>query len=645
MTKLFRKFNSLSHQIIIFVFVFIFLLLAVSTLLTRVLMSRVMFRSAEENMEYLANQNIFQIETRLKKIQAHAQDLMYLVSQNSSTSPIIETYIYKLLKANPEIDALCLAWEPASPNSPPLAAIYAYANDRQVLHTYENRDYLYKDWFCIPILNNKEYWSEPWFEDKVVKHMVSSFSIPFITTTGTKGIIRIDLPLSYFQRMILPPRFKTEGYAFLITHHGTLVTHPADSLVMNESIFSLAQTHNDMQLRQIGKDMVNGGSGFEELKGSKFTKNKWIYYAPMISNSWSLGIVIFDRVVYQDLNTLFLINSLIAVLAFIILAFVIYARTTHINQPLKALIDSAEQIGAGNFDAEIPKPSSITEISMLEDALKSMQTSLKDYVKNLRQTTEEKNKIQTEVRFASEIQRNLIPKLDNPLNNTTELRIHGILEPAREVGGDLYDYFMIEEDRFCFVIADVLGKGIAASMSMVMVSTMIRSLSKQFNSVGKTLKELNLFLCENNLEANFVTMIMGVINLRTGELEFSNAGHVPLYIRKANRRVVKYADTHSTALGIFPNLNIISDSIQLDLGDEIILITDGITEAMSKNEAFFGYQRLENILEELTVSKPEYTAKSILNGVRSFSGKDHQSDDITILVIDFIHPKRKLGRI
>ncbi len=124
-------------------------------------------------------------------------------------------------------------------------------------------------------------------------------------------------------------------------------------------------------------------------------------------------------------------------------------------------------------------------------------------------------------------------------------------------------------------------------------------------------------------------------------LEYTNAGHVPLYIRKLSHRIVKYAETHCTALGVFNQLSINSDIIQLDLGDEIILFTDGVTEAMSKNEVFYGYQRLENTLDELTISNPEHTANSIFKGVRKFSGESKQNDDITILIINFIHPKRK----
>lgn len=633
--------KSLAYQIIAFIFGFIIVIMLGSIILTRWLMSDVMQKNAAESMEYLANQNIFQLEAKLKKVQAHANDLASLIKTPGITLPVVEQFVFTIAKTNPEIESICLASNQDNYSTLPRASIYYVLQDKIKTIKIEGSDFLFKDWFLIPILNQSDYWSEPWYDIDGKKKTITSYSVPIKDKDNIVGVIRFDLSLPYLQNIVLPMRLREKGYAFLLSHDATIITHPADSLVMNETIFSLAQAYQDDQLRMVGREMVNGNSGFLKMDGSKQMKGKWIYYSPLISNQWSMGIVIYDKAVFQDLNNLLWIQMLIAILSFLILAYIVYARTLHIYKPLKALTNTASLIGAGNFDLEFPVSNSVNEIAMLEDALVSMKNSLRDYVQNLKQTTEEKNKIQAEVRFAADIQRKLIPQNIDPICNSSELRIFGVVEPASDVGGDLYDCFMLDDDHLCFAIADVLGKGLAAAMTMIMTSTVLRATAKTHKSITGLMSEINLFLCQHSHEANFVTMVLGVLNLKTGELEYSNAGHVPMYIRKVNRKVVKYGETHSTALGIFPYLVVNSDTIQLDLGDEIILVTDGITEAIRDGETFFGYQRLENILDDLSIQKPEHTANTILEAVRKFGGDSRQSDDITILVIDFIHPKRK----
>jgi sigma-B regulation protein RsbU (phosphoserine phosphatase) len=258
---------------------------------------------------------------------------------------------------------------------------------------------------------------------------------------------------------------------------------------------------------------------------------------------------------------------------------------------------------------------------------------------NLVKTTREKDKITAEIKFAAQIQQTIIPSNRNLLSDVKEVNIFGILEPAEEIGGDLYDAFMIDDTKLCFAIADVFGKGIVASMLMTMAQTLLRSKAKYTGSVVELMSEINQYLCENNKQSNFITMLIGVLDLQSGIVEFCNSGHTPLYLLKANQQCIRYGETHSTALGIFPDLKMTSSFIQLDVKDSIILFTDGITEAMSENEVFFGYQRLENILRQLQSPNPETIVKTIFQEVRNFTGKDKQNDDLSILVINFNHPR------
>ncbi len=512
------KHRSLAYQIILFIFFFIFVILLTSILITGLLMSRVMLKNAEVNVEYLANQNIYQIENRLNKIQTHAKDISSLLQADNVSTNVIEHVIKSILDSNPEIEAFCIALNKENHNVLPRARIFYKQGVIHKEYNLSGKDFLYKDWFHIPLMINTDYWSEPWFEHEALKKTITSYSLPIKSDDELIGVLRVDISVSYLQKMIMPVRLKKTGYAFLLTHKGTIMSHPADSLIMNETIFSMAQSKNDIQLRNIGKSMVKGDKAFVKLSDSATMTDKWIYYAPLISNSWSLGIVISNSEVFRDLYVLLIIQALVAILAFVFLAVIVYARTLHIYRPLRRLTLAAKVIGEGNFDTEIPLSNTVNEISMLEEALTSMKQSLKDYIRNLEKTTDEKNRIQTEVRFASEIQRNLIPDNSSPLCNSSEFKIYGILEPASDIGGDFYDYFMIDDDHLCFIIADVLGKGVGAAMTMIMISTLIRAKVKEFKTITKLLNDVNIILCENNHESNFVTLILGILNIKNGEL-------------------------------------------------------------------------------------------------------------------------------
>ncbi|HNX37663.1 MAG TPA: SpoIIE family protein phosphatase [Candidatus Cloacimonadota bacterium] len=635
-----RRINSksLTYQIIGFIVVIILVVMVVSIYTTRYLMSKVMMVNSKNYITSIASENINRIEGALNKTENQAINFRYLIQNNLLNQQEIDEMVSKHLLSSPEIVSCGLAYTQESSQT---ASSYVFCRitDRVDKLSLNPNVYLYQDWFQIPEMTSEARWSEPWFDTEGSHKLVSSYSIPVMDGTKVRGIIRLDMDLATMQNLVMPAEQKQMGYMFLISGFGTIVTHPADSLVMNYTIFSYAEANHDKQLREIGRDMIKGNTGFVRETGKGENYNHWLAYAPLKSNGWSLGVVVAHKDIFKDLNLLLLIQTLATIIGFLLMLGVVFARVIQINRPLSSLTQAAEHIGEGNFDVPLPKSNSFYELAMLTQSFESMRQSLKTYIENLRRTTEEKNRILSEVTFASTIQRNLIPKNTTENGGSDPLRIYGILEPAGDIGGDLFDYFPINENLFCFAIADVLGKGIVAAMTMTMVTTYLRAKAAYHEQPDTLLSDLNRYLCVSSTESNFVTIILGIIDLRNGSLSFSNAGHVPLFVRKADRSFTKYGETHSTALGVFPDLKIGMETIRLDLGDELILFTDGITEAMTVAESFFGIERLEQVIKDLHNPHAETTAKAILNGARKFSDTLDQYDDITILVIDFLHPK------
>jgi len=635
--------QTFAFQLVFFIFILtllIFMLMyAVNTYMTR----KIMVQNAEQIARNLSWESINKIEGILSGIEELTSTTARLIGSGVLNEAAQPSYFSDLIKQKDEIMAVTIAFLPdyLSRNSNKRSCIFTLNQNEcvQTDITPQARDYLIEDWFLIPVSKKTDYWSEPWIDKNIGTFPITSYSVPIFRNNQVIGIVRADISLEVLQQIVSTVKLLKTGYAILITGNGTFVTHPADSLILNYTIFSYAKQVNEPFLYDIGREMVQGKSSFIRLQKSQKFSQRWLYFAPVSLNKWSFGVIFPDNEIMADLRKVNLIFSAILGFGLIILLALIYTRIRTIFKPLRTLVNVANKIGSGDFNVKVPDPKLNNEVSLLSDSFSKMQSELKTYMDNLVKTTVEKDKISAEIRFAAQIQQRIIPSNKNLLTDVNEVSVFGILEAADEIGGDLYDAFMIDERRLCFAIADVFGKGIVASMLMTMVQTLIRSQAKYSQTAVDIIREVNAYLCENNKQSNFITMIVGILDLKTGIVEFCNAGHTPIYIRKSDQQCIRYGDTHCTALGMFEDLEIVSSTLQLDMQDFIILFTDGITEAMSDKEAFFGYQRLEELICSLQNPTPEGIVKTILNDVRSFTGQENQTDDLSILVIRFNHPK------
>jgi serine phosphatase RsbU (regulator of sigma subunit)/anti-sigma regulatory factor (Ser/Thr protein kinase) len=241
------------------------------------------------------------------------------------------------------------------------------------------------------------------------------------------------------------------------------------------------------------------------------------------------------------------------------------------------------------------------------------------------------------LQLAREIQMGLIPKEFPAFPQIPQLDIFGAIEPALEVGGDLYDFFLLDNNRICFIIGDVSDKGIPAALFMAMARTAFRIAALASNeSIAVILRRLNDFLCESNHSQMFVTVFAGILDLRDGSIEYADGGHEPPYIVKAQGGAAMIEKVGGLALGFIPDYEFHAGKIQLESGDSLVLYTDGITEAMDVEHHLFGAERIQSLLDR---SAPGITSqalsRALLGGVAAFVGGAHQSDDITLLVLKY----------
>ena len=271
------------------------------------------------------------------------------------------------------------------------------------------------------------------------------------------------------------------------------------------------------------------------------------------------------------------------------------------------------------------------ELESLVHTMSDMEHSLKEYGADLMKITAEKERISTELSLATEIQRAMLPHIFPPYPERHEFDIFAMMEPAREVGGDFYDFFLIDDNHLCLVIADVSGKGILAALFMMISKTILQSCAMLGVSTAEILTKTNEALCSNNQVEMFVTVWLGILEISSGRLTCANAGHEYPVLKKANGAFGLYKDKHSLAVGAMSGTRYQEYKLQLEKGDKLFLYTDGVPEASDAKEEMFGIERMLNALNSEPDANPEQMLHNIREAVSGFVNEAEQFDDLTML--------------
>jgi len=252
-----------------------------------------------------------------------------------------------------------------------------------------------------------------------------------------------------------------------------------------------------------------------------------------------------------------------------------------------------------------------------------------------RNTEAVKELIEGELIVAREIQMSIVPKIFPAFPDRVEFDVYGILEPAKEVGGDLYDFFLLDDDHLCFTIGDVSGKGVPASLFMAVTKTLIKATANIAMTPAEILAKVNDNLCQDNDSGMFVTEFLGILNISSGEVVFSNGGHNLPYIIHPDGSYAALQKTSGMALGVMEGVPYECNSIKLNLGDSLLLYTDGVTEAMNSRGELMGEKRLESVLQTLGHSSSREQTQKLLEAIKDYANGYQQSDDITILALKY----------
>jgi sigma-B regulation protein RsbU (phosphoserine phosphatase) len=601
-----------------------------------------MMQYIESNARNATHATAYQIEAVLRGVEKVALNYAVVLSEGSFEAEEITQFPKRILSANPEIYGAAVAFEPDHFGGSKYFSPYCYRKDggrlTEMMLGDQSYDYFTMDWYQIPRELDCAAWTEPYYDEGGGNMVMATFAVPFSKERqGEKrfqGVVGVDIALHGLQETVSAIKLFRSGYAFLISRNGMLITHPDNRLIMTSSLFSIAEEKGSSLLRRVGKEMIGGGEGLVALeKGLLYPTRCWLYYAPLPSIGWSLGIVIPEHELLEGVYRFSRTVILIGFAGVFVMAILIMLIARRITRPLEGLSATAAEIARGNLDAGLPDIQRGDEIGTLARSFEDMRLALKDYIKHLTRTTAAKERYESELKIARNIQMSFLPKAFPPLPGKMRFEVSARLEPAREIGGDLYDYFLIDDDNLFFVAGDVSDKGIPAALFMAVTKTLLKGVAESGMDPSEILHRCNLELCGENDSMMFVTVFCGILNLRTGRLTYSNAGHEhPILFRRGGQpEFLSVPD--GFFLGVDGESVYRTMDVRLEPGDRLIVYTDGVTEAVNAAGELYSHENLMATVRSCSSLSIDGIATGILQSVKLFSSGIPQADDITLLAL------------
>ena len=386
------------------------------------------------------------------------------------------------------------------------------------------------------------------------------------------------------------------GYIFMVSQQGRFLTFPDEKKIMRAAL----QDTN----AALGDRMRAGKTGFLRARDPWKDRPAWIAYAPIHTGELSLAVVYPEDEALADARRLR--NELLATgvvgLIGLLGALIFVARTS--SKPIVELARAAQLVADGDLEQRLTATAPTEEVRNLMTAFNKMTRDLQMRMQELRYTTTVKERFEGELNAARSIQMSLVPKRFPAFPGRTEFDVHALLRPAREIGGDLYDFYFLDDEWLCFLIGDVSGKGVPAALFMAVTKTLLKASSSRRVPMAEMLAHVNDELCEQTDSGMFVSLLYAHLHTRTGALEFCNAGHPAPYLLRGQRHSPTQVGAKNVALGAMSALDFQPTTVQLSPGDALFFLTDGVPEALDRNDHFYTNARLECVLHDVGSACP-----------------------------------------
>lgn len=641
MSLLDRIRGSISTRLSLWTVVFAALVFNLSLMLVAIRSRDTIRQEAVKTANQVLDNTVLRTNYILEDVESLADNLEWLIYKDIDNPDAMLELSRNIVLNNTFLNGCSISFEPDFyPQKGKYFSAYSNNNGRYVYTMQEGSDdyqYFYLNWYMLPKLLMQPCWTEPYTDqeegDEATMDLAMNVSYckPLTAADGSFiGVVSLDISLKWLSETISSVKPYPNSYAFLVGRGGTYLVHPDPEKLFYQTIFteSLVNRISPEQM-QLGHDMLAWKEGMSNFNING--KSSYITYKPLMTTGWSLAIVCPESDIFGGYNRLrnVLLASMILglTLMFLVMNYLIRRQLA----PLSRLAKSAEVMASGNLDADIPHMERKDEVGTLNRAFRYMQVSLRDYIDKLTTATAKRERIEGELQIARDIQMGMVPRNFPAFPGRTDIDLFASMSPAKEVGGDLYDYF-IKEDKLYFCIADVSGKGVPASLFMAVVRNLFRVVASEGEVPEEIARRINDTVSEDNEQLMFITMFIGMADLGTGKLSFCNCGHNPPVLLGGKPGFMECEP--NVPLGIAPGFVFKGQSIKDFRGTPILLYTDGLNEAENSAHEELGNDRLIQSLSENPYKDAQATIDTLLDTVAAHVGDAEQSDDLTLLCIN-----------
>jgi len=617
--------NSLRTKILIIVLVFLALTstsFVLYSMATTVNYKNLRLESIRKTVEF-ETEKVNKVIAELER-GAIVMALDGAIFYQSQSNSIGETLVLEYLRSFPDSVGVGFWFEPNVNKGVSRSCIYAFFDnaigDVRLDDTSDSDEYDYqnRNWYreIIDAVTHpyQVVWTKPYVDDSGSFSLMTTAGAGIYDSNGKLiGVSTIDWEIEKVIKELTAIKPTENSFVLLcVPKHDYVISSTRTNSVIGASIKSLPW---DIEADSFTLDGVN-----------------YMRFGRYMDNGWLLSIQIPETEIFAEVekqNNRF--SILIAVSSAAMLCLAYYAISKLINAPIKRLTLGVSRLALGNLDTRIEIKSK-DELGQFAEVLNKMTFDLKKSIEERDRERAEKERIGTELNVAASIQASMLPCIFPPFPERTEFDLYASMLPAKEVGGDFYDFYFIDKDTLAVVIADVSGKGVPAALFMVITKTLIKNCSF-CKSPKNVLESVNNKLCENNEADMFVTAFMGFYNIASGRFLFVNAGHNPPLIKK-NENGYEFLETQpGFVLGWMKNAQYKEIEIFIKPGDVLYLYTDGVTEAMNGKKELFGEKRLLEVLNSNRDLAPNELLSAVKREVDKFADGAEQADDITMLAI------------
>ncbi len=594
----------------------------------------------------ILNNTSLRVDSILNRVEVASAMTKWLVLRHPEEPDSMFVYSRSMLLNNPDFYNCSIAFEPYyfKEKGRYFSAYTIHVGDslRTIQGGSESYQYFFMDWYLMPMLLNKPCWTEPYMDYDVATNtseMLTSYSQTITDRQGTViGVINTSLSLTWLSQNISSIKPYPNSYSVMIGRGGTYFVHPDSTKISRQTIFTQAMEEPDTALVALGHAMQRGEEGMKRMRISG--EDSYVFYKPLGQTGCSMAIVCPESDIFGGFDRLRNSVRTIVLVGLLLMLFFFIRIITRELRPLHRLAKGAETIASGNFDTKLPELKREDEIGQLSTSFGNMQQSLVKYIEELKDTTAEKASIERDLRIASSIQMGMLPEDFPTKAERDDVQLYASLTPAKEVGGDLFDFYF-RGNKLFFCIGDVSGKGVPASLFMAVTRSVFRTVSAHESKPDRIMSTINTTIADMNKTHMFVTLFVGVLDLSTGMLHYCNAGHdAPLLVGAG---VGVLPCDPNIPVGFMPSWEYSLQEALIYEDTTIFLFTDGLTEAMNADHELFRMERVIDVATKVLSMKeqePHHFIEHMTNAVHEFVGDAEQSDDLTMMAIQYSRKKK-----